>query len=31
MPRILWNAKVTSVRPLKDLQAIRLLNYKQFA
>jgi len=29
MPRISWNAQVRSVRHLRDLQVIKLLNYKQ--
>jgi hypothetical protein len=29
MPRITWNAEVRSVRPLRDLATIRLLNYKE--
>ena len=29
MPRITWNAQVRSVRRLRDLQTIKLLNYKQ--
>jgi hypothetical protein len=29
MPRISWNAQVRSVKHLRDLQVIKLLNYKQ--
>lgn len=29
MPRITWNAEIRSVRPLRDLATIRLLNYKE--
>ena len=29
MPRIAWNAEIRSVRPLRDLATIRLLNYKE--
>ncbi len=29
MPRIQWNAEIRSVRALKDLAVIRLLNYKE--
>jgi hypothetical protein len=29
MPRITWNAEIRSVRSLRDLACIRLLNYKE--